>query len=115
MIQLKKCNKPEVWDDFHKLYYSSDVNYINEDYEWKKNGLPFFAIGYYKMEAYEMLGLFKRYRYRKAARRKYVERWEKLGDELHNNVDNTMRKLWKQTLENKEFLEELEKKHKKVK
>ena len=68
-----------------------------------------------KMEVYEMLGLLKRQRYRNAARRKYVERWEKLGDELHNNVDNTMRKLWKQTLENKEFLEELEKKHKKVK
>ena len=50
-----------------------------------------------------MLRLLKRYRYRKAARRKYVERWEKLGDELHNNVDNTMRKLWKQNLDNKEF------------
>ena len=62
-----------------------------------------------------MLGLLKRYRYRKDARRKYVERWEKLGDELQNNIDNTMRKLWKQTLENKEFLEELEKKHKTVK
>ena len=62
-----------------------------------------------------MLGLLKRYRYRKAARRESVERWEKLGDELENNVDNTMRKLWKQTLENKEFLEELEKKHKNVK
>ena len=67
------------------------------------------------MEAYEMLGLLKRYRYHKVARRKYVERWEKLGGELQNNIDNTMRKLWKQTLENKEFLEELEKKHKKVK
>ena len=50
-----------------------------------------------------MLGLLKRYRYRKAARREYVERWEKLGDELQNNIDNTMRKLWKQNLENKEF------------
>ena len=50
MIQLKKCNKPEVLDDFHKLYYSSDVNYINEDYGWKKSGLPFFAREYYKME-----------------------------------------------------------------
>ena len=57
-----------------------------------------------------MLGLLKRYRYRKAARRESVERWEKLGDELENNVDNTMRKLWKQNIENKEFLEELEKK-----
>ena len=62
-----------------------------------------------------MLGLLKRYRYRKAARREAAERWDKLGDELQNNVDNTMRKLWKQNLENKEFLEELEKKHKKVK
>ena len=61
-----------------------------------------------------MLGVLKRYRYRKASRRESVERWEKLGDELENNVDNTMRKLWKQNLENKEFLEELEKKHKKV-
>ena len=56
-----------------------------------------------------MLGLLKRYRYHKASRRESVERWEKLGDELQNNVDNTMRKLWKQNLENKEFLEELEK------
>ena len=61
-----------------------------------------------------MLGLLKRYRYRKAARSESAERWDKLGDELQNNVDNTMRKLWKQNLENKEFLEELEKKHKKV-
>ena len=61
-----------------------------------------------------MLGLLKRYRYRKAARREAAERWDKLGGELQNNIDNTMRKLWKQTLENKEFLEELEKKHKKV-
>ena len=61
-----------------------------------------------------MLGLLKRYRYRKAARRESAERCDKLADELQNNVDNTMRKLWKQTLENKEFLEELEKKHKKV-
>ena len=61
-----------------------------------------------------MLGLLKRYRYRKASRRESVERWDKLGDELQNNVDNTMRKLWKQNLDNKEFLEELEKKHKKV-
>ena len=61
-----------------------------------------------------MLGLLKRYRYRKADRRESAERCDKLDDELQNNVDNTMRKLWKQTLENKEFLEELEKKHKKV-
>ena len=61
-----------------------------------------------------MLGLLKRYRYRKAARREAAERLDKLGDEVQNNVDNTMRKLWKQNLENKEFLEELEKKHKKV-
>ena len=50
-----------------------------------------------------MLGLLKRYRYRKAARREAAERWDKLGDELQNNVDNTMRKLWKQNLDNKEF------------
>ena len=50
-----------------------------------------------------MLGLLKRYRYRKAARRESAERWDKLGDELQNNVDNTMRKLWKQNLDNKEF------------
>ena len=50
MIRIKKCNKPEVLDNFHKLYYSSDVNSINEDYGWKKSGLPFFAREYYKME-----------------------------------------------------------------
>ena len=61
-----------------------------------------------------MLGLLKRYRYRKASSREAAERLDKLGDELQNNVDNTMRKLWKQNFENKEFLEELEKKHKKV-
>ena len=36
MIRLKKCNKPEVRDNFHKLYYSSNVNRITEDYGWKK-------------------------------------------------------------------------------
>lgn len=51
--------------------------------------------------------LFRRHKERKEA----AERWEKLGDELQNNVDNAMMELWKQTLENKKFLEELEKKH----
>ena len=37
-----------------------------------------------------MLGLLKRYRYRKAARREAAERWDKLGDELQNNVDKTI-------------------------
>lgn len=50
MIQLKKCNKPEVQYNFHKLYYSSNVNRITEDYGWKKTGLPFFSREYYKME-----------------------------------------------------------------
>lgn len=53
------------------------------------------------------MGLFRRHKERKEA----AERWEKLGDELQNNVDNAMMELWKQTLENKKFLEELEKKH----
>lgn len=53
------------------------------------------------------MGLFRRHKERKEA----AERWEKLGDELQNNVDNAMVELWKQTLENKKFLEELEKKH----
>lgn len=53
------------------------------------------------------MGLFRRHKERKEA----AERWEKLGDELQNNVDNATMELWKQTLENKKFLEELEKKH----
>lgn len=53
------------------------------------------------------MGLFRRHKERKEA----AERWEKLGDELQNNVDNAMLELWKDTLENKKLLEELEKKH----
>ena len=39
-----------TWDDFHKLYYPSDVRHIMEKYQWKRTGLPFFARDYYKME-----------------------------------------------------------------
>ena len=54
-----------------------------------------------------MLGLIKRHKARKEA----AERWEKLGDELQNNVDNAMTALWKQNLENRKLLAELEAKH----
>ena len=54
-----------------------------------------------------MLGLIKRHRARKEA----AERWEKLGDELQNNVDNAMLELWKDNLENRKLLSDLEKKH----
>lgn len=54
-----------------------------------------------------MLGLIKRHKARKEA----AERWEKLGDELQNNVDNAMKELWKQNLENRKLLAELDTKH----
>lgn len=54
-----------------------------------------------------MLGLFRRHKERKEA----AERWEKLGDELQNNVDNAMLELWKDNLENRKLLSDLEKKH----
>lgn len=55
-----------------------------------------------------MLGLIRRYKARKAAK----ERWENLEEELQGNVDNAMRELWKQNLENHKLLAELEAKHK---
>lgn len=54
-----------------------------------------------------MLGLLKRHKERKEAE----ERWEKLGEKLQNNVDNAMLELWKQNLENRKLLTELEAKH----
>lgn len=53
------------------------------------------------------MGLFRRHKERKEA----AERWEKLGDELQNNVDNAMLELWKDNLENRKLLSDLEKKH----
>lgn len=54
-----------------------------------------------------MLGLFRRHKERKEA----AERWENLGEQLQRNVDNAMLELWKQNLENRKLLAELEAKH----
>ena len=53
--------------------------------------------------------LFRRHKERKEA----AARWEKLGDELQKNVDNAMLELWKDNLENRKLLSDLEKKLKK--
>ena len=53
------------------------------------------------------MGLFRRHKERKEA----AARWGKLGDELQKNVDNAMLELWKDNLENRKLLSDLEKKH----
>ena len=53
------------------------------------------------------MGLFRRHKDHKEA----AERWEKLGEELQNKVDNAMLELWKDNLENRKLLSDLEKKH----
>ena len=55
------------------------------------------------------MGLFRRHKDHKEA----AERWEKLGEELQNKVDNAMLELWKDNLENRKLLSDLEKKLKK--